>query len=49
MKMFKVLTLLPAKKKSCNKPTFDLSPESYENEELDVLGDVGESKRETFS
>ena len=49
--MFKVLTLPPAKKKkkSCNKSTFDLSLERYENEDLDVLGDVGESKRETFS
>ena len=48
--MFKVLALVPAKKKiSCNKSTFDLSLERYENEDLDVLGDVGESKRETFS
>ena len=49
IKMFKAPTLPPAKKKSCNKPTFDLSLERYENEDLDVLGDVGESKRKTFS
>ena len=47
--MFKVPTLPPAKKKSCNKPTFDLSLERYEKENLDVLGDVGESKPKTFS
>ena len=47
--MFKVPTLPPVKKKSCNKPTFDLSLERYENEDLDVFGDVGESKRKTFS
>ena len=47
--MFKAPTLLPAKKKSYNKPTFDLSLERYENEDLNVLGDVGESKRKTFS
>ena len=47
--MFKAPTLPPAKKKSCNKPTFDLSLERYENEDLDVLGDVAESKRKTFS
>ena len=37
------------KKKSCDNPTFDLSLERYENKDLDVLGDVGESKRKTFS
>ena len=47
--MFKGPTLPPTKKKSCNKPTFDLSLERYENEDLDVLGDVGESKRKIFS
>ena len=47
--MFKAPTLPPAKKKSNNKPTFALSLERYENEDLDVLGDVGESKRKTFS
>ena len=47
--MFKAPTLPPTKEKSCNKPTFDLSLERYENEDLDVLGDVGESKRKTFS
>ena len=49
IKMFKARTSPPAKKKSCNKPTFDLSLERYENEDLDVLGDVGESKSKTFS
>ena len=49
--MFKAPTLPPAKKKkSCNKPIFDLSLERYENEDLDVLvGYVGESKRKIFS
>ena len=47
--MFKAPTLPPVKKKSCNKPIFDLSVERYENEDLDVLGDVGESKGKTFS
>ena len=47
--MFKAPPLSPVKKKSCNKPTFDLSLERYENEDLDVLGDIGESKRKTFS
>ena len=47
--MFKAPTLPPAKKKSCNKLTFGLALERYENEDLDVLGDVGESKRKTFS
>ena len=47
--MFKAPTLPPAKKKSCDKPTFDLPLESYENEDLDVLGDAGESKHKTFS
>ena len=47
--MFKAPTLPPAKRKSCDNPTFDLSLERYENEDLDVLGDVGESKRKTFS
>ena len=37
------------KKKSCDNPTFDLSLERYENKDLDVLGDAGESKRKTFS
>ena len=49
IKMFKAPTLPPAKKKSCYNPTFDLSLERYENKDLDVLGDVGESKRKTFS
>ena len=43
--MFKAPTLPPVKKRSCNKPTFDLSLERYENEDLDV----GESKRKTLS
>ena len=47
--MFKAPTLPPVKKQSCNKPTFDLPLERYENEDLDVLGDVDESKRKTFS
>ena len=46
-KMFKAPTLPPAKKRSCNKSTFYLSLERYENKDIDVLGDVGESKRET--
>ena len=46
--MFKPPTLPPVKK-SCNKPTFDLSLERYKNEDLDILGDVGETKRKTFS
>ena len=37
------------KNNSSNKTTFDLLLERYGNEALDVLGDVGESKRETFS
>ena len=49
IKKFKALTLPPAKRKSCNKPSSDLSLERYEKEDLDVLGDVGESKRKTFS
>ena len=50
-KMFKAPTLPPAKKvlQSCDNQTFDLLPEMYENKDLDVLGDVGESKRKTFS
>ena len=47
--MFKVPTLPPAKRKSCDNPTFDLSLERYENKDLDVLEGVGESKRKTFS
>ena len=47
--MFKASTLPPAKRKSCDNPTFDLSLERYENKDLDVLGDVGESKRKTLS
>ena len=39
----------PAKRKSCDNPTFDLLLERYENKDLNVLGDVGESKRKTFS
>ena len=49
IKMFKALTLSPAKRKSCDNPAFDLSLKRYENKDLDVLGDVGESKRKTFS
>ena len=49
IKMFKVPTLPPAKIKSCDNPTFDLSLERYENKDLDVLEGVGESKRKTFS
>ena len=49
IKMFKAPTLPPAKRKSCDNPTFDLSLERHENKDLDVLGDVGESKRKTFS
>ena len=49
IKMFKAPTLPPAKRKSCDNPTFDLSLERYENEDLDVLGDVGELKLKTFS
>ena len=48
IKMFKAPTLPPVKK-PCNKPTFDLSPERYESEDLGVLGDVVESKRKPFS
>ena len=49
IKMFKAPTLPPAKKKSCDNPTFDLSLERYENKNLNVLGDIGESKPKTFS
>ena len=49
IKMFKAPTLPLQKKKSCDNATFDLSLETYENKDLDVLGDVGESKRKTFS
>ena len=49
IKMFKAPTLPPAKKRSCDNRTFDLSLERYENKDLDVLGDAGESKRKTFS
>ena len=49
IKMFKAPTLPPAKKQSCYNQKFDLSLERYENKDLDVLGDVGESKRKTFS
>ena len=49
IKMFKAPTLPPAKRKSCDNPTFDLSLERYENKDLDVLRDVGESKCKTFS
>ena len=45
IKMFKAPTLPPAKKKSCYNQKFDLSLERYENKDLDVLGDLGESKR----
>ena len=47
--MFKAPTLSPAKRKSCDNPTFDLLLERYENKDINVLGDVGESKRKTFS
>ena len=47
--MFKAPTLPPAKRKSCDNLTFDFSLERYKNKDLDVLGDVGESKRKTFS
>ena len=47
IKMFKALP--PAEKRSCDNRTFDLSFERYENKDLDVLGDAGESKRKTFS
>ena len=49
IKMFKAPTLPPTKRKLCDNPTFDLSLERYENKDRDVLGDVGESKRKTFS
>ena len=49
IKMLKAPTLPLAKRKSCDNPTFDLSFERYENKDLDVLGDVEESKRNTFS
>ena len=49
IKMFKAPNLPPAKRKSCDNPTFDLSLERYENKDLDVLGDEGESKRKTYS
>ena len=49
IKMFKAPTLPPAKRKSCDNSTFDLSLEKYENKDLDVLGETGESKRNTFS
>ena len=49
IKMFKAPTLPPSKRKSCDNPTFDFSLERYEKKDLDVLGDAGESKRETFS
>ena len=47
--MFKAPTLPPSKRKSCDNLTFDLSLEMYGNKDLDILGDVGESKRNTFS
>ena len=47
--MFKAPTLSPAKRKSCHNPTFDLSLKRYENKDLDILGDVGKSKRKNFS
>ena len=43
--MFKASTLSPAKKN----PAINRHLTWYENEDLDVLGDVGESKRKTFS
>ena len=49
IKMFKAPTLPPSKRKSCDNLTFDLSLEMYGNKDLDILGDVGESKRNTFS
>ena len=45
--MLQASTLPPAKK-SCNKMTFQLLLERHGNKDLDVLGDKGESKRETF-
>ena len=36
--MFKAPTLPLAKENSCNKLTFDLLLERYENEDLDVFG-----------
>ena len=48
IKMFKVPTLPPTKKKSCDNATFDLSLERYKNQDFDVLRDVGESKRKSF-
>ena len=45
--MLQASTLTPAKK-SYNKTTFHLLLERYGNKDLDALGDVGESKRETF-
>ena len=49
IKMFKAPTLPPTKRKSCDNPTFELSLERYENKDVDVLGDLGGSKRKTFS
>ena len=46
--MFKAPTL-PWQKKWWNKSTFYLPLERYENENLDVLRDVGDSKRKKFS
>ena len=47
--MFKAPTLPPAKRKPCDNPTSDLSLERYENKDVDILGDLGGSKRKTFS
>ena len=46
--MFKAPTL-PWQKKWWNKSTFYLPLERYENENLDVLRDAGDSKRKKFS
>ena len=45
--MIQASTLPPAKK-SCSKTTFYLLLERHGNRDLDVSGDVGESKHETF-
>ena len=45
IKMFKAATLPPSKKKSCDNPSL----ERYGNKDFDILRDVGESKRKTFS
>ena len=47
--MFKAPTLPPVKESPAINQQFDLSLERYENKDLDILGDVGESERKTFS